>query len=35
MNLIDRRIGLLFAAFVALLALVMVRAAWVQGVNGG
>ncbi len=35
MNLVDRRIGLLFAAFVALLALVMVRAAWVQGVNGG
>ncbi len=35
MNLIDRRLGLLFAAFVTLLALVMVRAAWVQGVSGG
>ena len=35
MSLIDRRLGLLFAAFVLLLALVMVRAAWVQGVNGG
>src|SRR5688572_17604872 len=35
MSLIDRRLGLLFAAFVVLLAFVMVRAAWVQGVNGG
>jgi cell division protein FtsI (penicillin-binding protein 3) len=35
MNLIDRRLGLLFAAFVVLLSLVMVRAAWVQGINGG
>ena len=34
-NLIDRRLGLLFAAFVVLLALVLVRAAWVQGINGG
>ena len=35
MNLIDRRLGLLFAAFVVLLALVVVRAAWVQGISGG
>ena len=35
MSLIDRRVGLLFAAFVLLLVLVFVRAAWVQGVNGG
>ncbi|HEY8001871.1 MAG: peptidoglycan D,D-transpeptidase FtsI family protein [Vicinamibacteria bacterium] len=35
MNLIDRRVGLLFAAFVLLLALVLVRAVWVQGVSGG
>jgi cell division protein FtsI (penicillin-binding protein 3) len=35
MSLIDRRLGLLFAAFVVLLALVMIRAAWVQGVTGG
>ena len=35
MNLIDRRLGLLFAAFVVLLSLIVVRAAWVQGVNGG
>jgi cell division protein FtsI (penicillin-binding protein 3) len=34
-SLIDRRVGLLFAAFVLLLVLVFVRAAWVQGVNGG
>ena len=34
MNLIDRRLGLLFAAFVVLLGLIVVRAAWVQGVNG-
>ena len=34
-DLIDRRVGLLFAAFVLLLAIVLVRAAWVQGVNGG
>jgi cell division protein FtsI/penicillin-binding protein 2 len=34
-TLIDRRLGLLFAAFVGLLALVLVRAAWVQGINGG
>jgi cell division protein FtsI/penicillin-binding protein 2 len=34
-NLIDRRVGLLFAAFVLLLALVLVRAVWVQGVSGG
>ena len=35
MSVIDRRLGLLFAAFVLLLALVLVRAAWVQGINGG
>ena len=34
-SLIDRRVGLLFASFVLLLALVLVRAAWVQGINGG
>ena len=32
--LIDRRIGLLFASFLLLLVLVVVRAAWVQGVQG-
>ncbi len=35
MNLIDRRVGLLFAAFVLLLCLVLIRAVWVQGVTGG
>ncbi len=35
MSLIDRRLGLLFAAFVVLLGLVLVRAAWVQGLDGG
>jgi cell division protein FtsI (penicillin-binding protein 3) len=35
MSLIDRRLGLLFAAFVAFLAVILVRAAWVQGVDGG
>jgi len=34
-SLIDRRVGLLFAAFTALLLIVLVRAAWVQGINGG
>jgi cell division protein FtsI/penicillin-binding protein 2 len=34
-NLIDRRVGLLFAAFVVLLGLVLIRAIWVQGVTGG
>jgi cell division protein FtsI (penicillin-binding protein 3) len=34
-TLLDRRIGLLFAAFVVLLALVVARAVWVQGVRGG
>jgi cell division protein FtsI (penicillin-binding protein 3) len=34
-NLIDRRVGLLFALFAALLLVVFARAAWVQGVNGG
>jgi cell division protein FtsI (penicillin-binding protein 3) len=32
---IDRRIGLLFALFVLLLAVVAARAAWVQAVRGG
>src|SRR3954447_15967665 len=32
--LIDRRIGVLFAGFVALLAFAAVRAAWIQGVQG-
>ena len=35
MNLIDRRLGLLFAAFIVLLALVVVRAVWIQGISGG
>ncbi len=35
MNLIDRRVGLLFAGFCVLFLLVVFRAAWVQGVNGG
>jgi len=34
-NLIDRRVGLLFAAAIFFLALVLVRAVWVQGVTGG
>jgi cell division protein FtsI (penicillin-binding protein 3) len=34
MRLIDRRIGLLFAAFLLLLVLAVSRAAWVQGVQG-
>ena len=34
MSLVDRRLGLLFAAFVLLLSLIVVRAAWVQGVKG-
>jgi cell division protein FtsI (penicillin-binding protein 3) len=34
-NLIDRRLGLLFAAFIVLLALVVVRAVWIQGISGG
>jgi cell division protein FtsI (penicillin-binding protein 3) len=34
-NLIERRIGLLFAAFVLLFGLVIARAAWVQGLHGG
>jgi cell division protein FtsI (penicillin-binding protein 3) len=33
--MIDRRIGLLFASFLALLCLAVGRAAWVQGVQGG
>jgi cell division protein FtsI/penicillin-binding protein 2 len=35
MNLIERRVGLLFAGFVVLLAAVLLRAAWIQGVRGG
>jgi cell division protein FtsI/penicillin-binding protein 2 len=34
-SLIERRIGLVFAAFVLLFAIVIARAAWVQGVHGG
>jgi cell division protein FtsI (penicillin-binding protein 3) len=34
-TLIDRRLGLLFAAFVVLFGLVIARAAWVQAVSGG
>jgi cell division protein FtsI (penicillin-binding protein 3) len=34
-TLIDRRLGLLFALFVLLFAVVIARAAWVQGVRGG
>ncbi len=34
MNLIDRRLGLLFASSSLLLALVLVRAAWLQAVEG-
>jgi cell division protein FtsI/penicillin-binding protein 2 len=34
-TLIDRRLGLLFALFVVLFSVVIVRAAWVQGVRGG
>jgi cell division protein FtsI (penicillin-binding protein 3) len=34
MNLMDRRLGLLFASFILLLALVLVRAAWLQAVEG-
>lgn len=35
MGLIDRRLGLLFASFVVLLSLALVRAAWLQAVQGG
>ncbi|MFL5871066.1 MAG: peptidoglycan D,D-transpeptidase FtsI family protein, partial [Solirubrobacterales bacterium] len=35
MSSIDRRVGLLFGAFVLLLALILVRAIWIQGVQGG
>ena len=35
MTLIDRRLGLLFASFCVLFALVLVRAAWIQGFDGG
>ncbi len=34
MSLIERRVGLLFAAFVVLLGLILVRAVWVQGIQG-
>ncbi len=34
MTLIDRRVGLLFACFISLLVLALVRAAWLQGVQG-
>ncbi len=35
MGLIERRIGLLFALFVCAFALIIARAAWLQGVQGG
>ena len=34
MNLIDRRVGLLFACFITLFAIAVARAAWLQGVQG-
>ena len=34
MNLVDRRLGLLFASFILLLAFVLVRAAWLQAIEG-
>jgi cell division protein FtsI (penicillin-binding protein 3) len=34
-RLVERRIGLLFAAFLLLFAIVLVRAVWLQGVRGG
>ena len=34
MSLIDRRLGLLFACFILLLTFVLVRAAWLQAVQG-
>jgi cell division protein FtsI (penicillin-binding protein 3) len=34
-RLIERRVGLLFAAFLVLFALILVRAVWLQGVRGG
>ena len=35
MSLIERRVGLLFACFVGILAVILVRAVWIQGVQGG
>jgi len=35
MRLVERRIGLLFAAFVLCFAVVLARALWLQGVRGG
>ena len=34
MTLIDRRLGLIFACFIALFAIAIARAAWLQGVEG-
>ncbi|UJA19856.1 penicillin-binding protein 2 [Thermoleophilia bacterium SCSIO 60948] len=34
MKLIERRVGLLFASFCLLFALILLRAAWIQGVQG-
>jgi cell division protein FtsI/penicillin-binding protein 2 len=34
MTRIDRRLGLLFASFLLLLVLILVRAAWIQGIQG-
>jgi cell division protein FtsI (penicillin-binding protein 3) len=35
MRLVERRIGLLFAAFVLCLSVIFARAVWIQGVRGG
>ena len=35
MRMIDRRLGLLFCGFLALLSLALVRSFWLQGVQGG
>ena len=35
MRAVERRIGLLFAAFLLLFAIVLARAVWLQGVRGG
>lgn len=35
MSLVDRRIGLLFACFLLLFSIALVRAAWLQAVQGG
>ena len=35
MSLVDRRLGLLFACFLLLFSIALVRAAWLQAVQGG